>query len=108
MKLRVKILKIFAGKPVVFIHEATAKKINLYVADRVTLSKNNRKITAVVDIAFGFISKNEVAISEDLALVLGTDATGMIDVKPANIPEGSRIIHDKLECNEYKFKELEN
>ncbi len=107
MKLRVKILKIFAGKPVVFIHEATAKKINLYVADRVTLSKNNRKITAVVDIAFGFISKNEVAISEDLALVLGTDATGMIDVKPANIPEGSRIIHDKLECNEYKFKELE-
>ncbi len=107
MKFHIKLLKIFAGKPVVFIHEATAKKINVHIADRVTLLKDHHKTTAIVDIAFGFIRKNEVAISEELASILGTDAKGLIEIEPAEAPEGSRILHDKLECTEYKAKELE-
>ena len=107
MKLRVRIMKISAGKPVVFIHEATAKKIDVRVADHVTLSKNNHKTTAIVDLALGFIGKDEVAISEELASVLGADAKGLIEVNPAETSEGSRIIHDKIEVSEYTLKDLE-
>ncbi len=106
MKLLIKILKIKAGKPIAFIHEDSANKLNIHIGDRVILSKNKIKIIAVVDIAKGFIKKGEVAISEELHNSLGA-IQGFIEVTPAGIPESSRILQEKLDCRQYSAKELE-
>ena len=66
MKLKVRLLKLKAGKPVAFIHEDLAKKIGVHTGDRVSLSKNGPNIIAVVDLARGFIKKGEQLLCTDL------------------------------------------
>ena len=107
MKLKVRLLKIKAGKPVAFIHEDFAKKIEVHTGDRVVLSKNGTNIIAVVDLAKEFIKKGEIAISEELNSALGSEVHGLIEVTPAESAESSRILQDKLECSPYSAKEID-
>ena len=53
MKLKVKTLKFYAGKPVCMIHEKTALKMSLHVGNRVVLKNKKRRIISVVDIISG-------------------------------------------------------
>ncbi len=107
MKLKVRILRIAAGKPIAFIHEAPAKELGVHIGDRVTLNKNNHRAIAVIDIAFGFISRSEIAVSQELGEILGVDSKGYIEVTPTNTAESSEIINEKLECSEYSASDLE-
>src|SRR3989344_345650 len=49
MKLKIKNFKWLAGRPVVILHDETAKKMNVFVNDKVSI-KNIKTIYAVVDI----------------------------------------------------------
>ena len=61
MRLKLKLLKISAGKPVIFLHESSAKKMGIHTGDRVAIRKNGDIFVAIVDLARGLIKKNEVS-----------------------------------------------
>ena len=107
MRLKVKVLKISAGKPIAFIHQAIAKKLGLHIGDRVTLKRNHHSTIAVIDIAFGFIHRSEIAVSQELAEILGADTKRYIEVVPAKTAESSEIINEKIDCKEYSASDLE-
>ncbi len=44
MKLKVKILKFLAGRPVCMIHEKTAKEMSLHIENRVVLKKRKKEL----------------------------------------------------------------
>ena len=107
MKLKVQIIKIAAGKPVIFLHEYSAKKIGVHTGDRVTIKKNGNTVVAIVDLASGFIKQGEAALSEELVKVLAADAQGYIDVVQTETAESSAILHDNLKYNNYSAKDLQ-
>ena len=51
MKLKVKFLKLSAGRPVAILHKKFAEKSSIHVDDRIFIQKNNKKVAAVVDVA---------------------------------------------------------
>ena len=110
MKLKAKILKLKAGRPVAILHKKTADKLSVNIDDRITLNKGNKKMISVVDIAVGLLQKDEVAVSDeelqrkikilgelialkmrDLALRMGLKKTGdysqgfLVDIKKGTI-----------------------
>jgi putative thymidine phosphorylase len=107
MKLKLKLLKISTGKPVVFMHEADAKKIGVHVGDRVTLSSNNDSLVAIVDIVRGFIDRKEAALSEELSYFLKKH-NGYVEILPSQIAESSSILQNQANCREYTAAELEH
>ena len=107
MRLKLKVLKIFTGRPVIFLHESSAKKIGVHTGDRVSIKKNGNSLVAIVDLVRGLIKKNEAAVSEELNLALKGHNKGYIEVMPSEIAESSSILHDQFECNQYSQKDLE-
>ncbi len=107
MHLKLHILNISTGRPVVFLHKSSARKMGVNTGDRVTIKKNGESLVAIVDLVQGFIKKNEVAISEELDLALKGNDKGYIEVIPSNIAESSSILHDQIKCNQYSQKDLE-
>lgn len=107
MRARVRVLKIATGKPVIFIHESAANSLGVHTGDRVTITKNGNRVTAIVDVAAGFIGKKEVALSEELMGALGADVHGDVRIMPTGVAEGSKILQDKLACTPYSAQDLE-
>ncbi len=107
MKLKIRSLNISSGKPIVFIHEDYAKKSNISTGDRVIISKNGKKITAVVDLARGFVHKGEIVLSNEINSMLGKNNGGFVDVSIASSAQGSKILQEKISCKEYSQKELD-
>ena len=66
MKLKVKILKFLAGRPVCMIHEKTAKEMSLHIENRVLIKKKNKKVNSIVNTITNVIKQNEIAGSEEV------------------------------------------
>ncbi len=105
MKLRVKILKFLAGRPVCMIHEKKAKEMSLHVNDRVLISKNHNKIISVVDTATGILKQNEIALSEEIIENLDLKKGNFVDVTIEELPLSINLIKKKL--NKHKLSEFE-
>lgn len=105
MRLKLKLLKISAGKPVIFLHESSAKKMGVHTGDRVAIKWNGDTFIAVADLARGLIKKNEAAISEELASNI--KHKGYVEILPSEIAESSFILQNQKGCREYSLKELE-
>ncbi len=97
MKLQIKRLNLVAGKPVCMIHEKTAKKISLHVANRVCIEKKGKKIISVVDTASGILNLHEVAVSEEIIQILGVNDKEIVDVKITGRPASIDFIKKKLD-----------
>lgn len=106
MRLKLKSLKISTGKPVIFLHKSSAKKIGIHTGDRVAIKRNGDTLIAVVDLVEGLIKKNEAAISEELISSIKNNK-GFIDVLPSEIAESSSILQNQNGCREYSQKDLE-
>src|SRR3989344_4100376 len=107
MRLKLHVLKVYTGRPVIFLHESSAKKIGIRTGDRVTIKKNGNSLVAIVDLVRDIIKKNEAALSEELNLALKGHNKGYIEIFPSEIAESSSILHDQFECNQYSQKDLE-
>ncbi|MCU0642623.1 MAG: hypothetical protein MUF61_03575, partial [archaeon] len=66
MRLKIREWGLGAGRPVAFVHEADAKKLNIHVGDRLEVSYNGGKLVAIVDIVHGFLKKGEISLSEEI------------------------------------------
>jgi AMP phosphorylase len=107
MKLKIKNLNFLSGKPVCMIHQKTAKKMSLHVANRVSIkNKSGRKIISVVDTAKGLIKPNEIAASEEILEILNLKDKDIVDVTIADRPDSIDYIKKKLKGETLSKEEI--
>jgi AMP phosphorylase len=106
MKLKIKNLNWLAGRPVAILNDKTAKKINVFVDDRIAIT-NSKKIYAIVDIFPKLIKKNEIGLSHELSKILKLKSGEEIEVSAAGLSDASYLIKKKLNKESLTKKELE-
>jgi AMP phosphorylase len=106
MQLKVKFLKLSAGKPVAVIHKKFGIKSSIHVDERILIRKNSKKIVAVVDIATGMLEENEMAVSKEVVLELGLLEGDYVGIEIAPKPESLSFISSKLNCTPLGNKEI--
>ena len=106
MKLKLKKLTLDAGRPIAFIHESTAPKINIHVGERVEISCNGKKIIAVVDLIKGGLKPKEIFLSQSITSYLGVKPGKYVEVSLALEPRSTRYIAKKLRGTPLKKKEI--
>ena len=107
MKLKVKFLKLTAGRPVAILHKHFAEKASIHVDDRIFIGRDHKKIAAVVDIAVGILKEDEIALSTELISPLNLRENSLVQIEIAPKPESLELIHKKLSCKTLNRKELE-
>jgi len=106
MKLKVKVLKLLAGRPVVVLHFNTAGKLSVRVDDRVLIERKTKSIVSVVDVSTGLLKENEIAVSNEVVKRLNLKDGDNVEVNIAEQPESIELIHKKLECHHLNKKEV--
>jgi len=107
MKFKIKNLRFLAGKPVCMIHETTAKKLSLHIANRVSImNKKGRKIISVVDTATGILKPDEIAISDEILEILALKNNDIVDVTIADRPDSIEFIKKKLKGETLSKQEI--
>ncbi len=107
MKLKVKILKFLAGKPVCMIHEKTAQEMSLHLDNRVLIKKGNKKIISIIDTVSGLIDKEEIAVSDEIVKHLKLKKGNFVDVEVTSSPPSIELIKKKLKGEELTKSEIE-
>jgi len=106
-KLKVKFLKLSAGRPVAILHKNFAEKASIHVDDRIYIEKKGKKIAAVVDLATGFLKENEIVVSTEISSTMKLKEDNIVEVELATKPESLELIYKKLACKPLSKKELE-
>jgi AMP phosphorylase len=106
MRLKTKVLKFSAGRPVAIISEALAEKASIHVDNRVLIKKNSNSVVAVVDVAKEFVGKDEIAVSSEIVNQLGLAEEDYVTMELAPKPESVWLIQKKLKCGRLNEKEL--
>lgn len=106
MKLKVKFLKLAAGRPVAILHKKLALKSGIHVDDRILIRKNSKKIIAVVDIAVGMFGKDDIAVSTEISDELHLKENDIVQVELAPMPESILLIMKKLQCKTLEESEI--
>ncbi|UCD07273.1 MAG: AMP phosphorylase [Candidatus Aenigmatarchaeota archaeon] len=108
MFLKARPLEIEALKPIVILNRDDADELDVRPLDRVELVVNNKKVTAIVNVAEVFILKGEIGLSESVHEDLRVRMGEKVKVRPAEPPESIIFIKNKLSGNVLKSKEIED
>lgn len=106
MKLKIKNFNWHAGKPVVFLNDKTAKKMNVFVDDRVAIT-DKTKVYAIVDIFPKLVKQDEIGISHELARILELRTGVTVEVSVSEMSDASFLIKKKINGETLSQKELE-
>ena len=106
MRLKVKILEFYAGRPVAILNVHTADKLNVHVDERIKISKSGKCIISVVDTATKLINPNQILVSNEIMEELKLKRGDYVDVALAQEPESALFIKKKLSCNVLKKNEI--
>ena len=107
MKLKIKNFDWQAGKPVVFLNEKAAKKMNVFVDDRVAITTSKKKIYAIVDVFSKIVNQNEVGISHELNRILKVKDGVKVEVSVSEMSGASFLIRKKINGKTLSQKELD-
>ena len=105
MKLKIRNFNWLAGRPVAILNDQTAKKLNVFVDDRISVT-NSKTIYAVTDIFPKLIRKNEIGLSQELSRILKLKNKSIVEVGAAEISEASALIKKKLSGKRLNKKEI--
>jgi AMP phosphorylase len=105
MKLKIKNFNWLAGRPVVILNDKTAKKLNVFVDDRVAIS-NSKKVYAVVDIFTKLVKDKEIGLSHELGQILKLKNGATVEVSSSELSDASFLIKKKLNGEALNKKEL--
>lgn len=106
MKLKIRKFMVDAGRPIVFMHENTARNLDVHVGDRVEIQKNKKKIVAVVDLVLGFLHNNEIALSRDILNYETLKSGDLVEVKAVVSQRSSLLIAKKMQGKKLQKKEI--
>src|SRR3989344_432443 len=108
MELKVKLLKLTAGIPLVMLNLHTAEDMGLRTSDRVSLetfSKPPRQISTIINIVDKIVAKDEVGISEEIRKRLNLGHGEKVDV--AFLPPSKSLVFIKKKLNGRILSRLE-
>ena len=95
MKLKIKNFNWLAGKPVAILNDKTAKKLNVFVDDRIAIM-NSKKVYSVIDIFPRLVKENEIGLSYELSKVLKLKEGSSVEVGPSQLSGASFLIRKKM------------
>ena len=107
MKLKIKNFNWQAGKPVVFLNEKAAKKMNVFVGDRVAITTSKKKMYAIVDVFSKIVNQNEIGISHELGRILKLKTKAKVEVSTSEISGASFLIRKKINGKSLSQEELD-
>jgi len=108
MELKIKILKLSAGIPVVIINERTANLLGVKTKGRImikTISKHPKKVSTIVDISPNFVEGNEIGISSEVQERLLLKPGQIVDVDLC--PTSRSLFYIKNKINGAELSQLE-
>ena len=105
MKLRVKIIKFLAGKPVCMVCEKTAENMSLHVDNRVSIKTNKKRIISIVDFSKA-LNRNEIAVSDEIVKNLRVKTGDIVDVEVTERQHSIDLIKKKLKGQELTKEEI--
>ncbi|MCW8965489.1 MAG: thymidine phosphorylase [Candidatus Pacearchaeota archaeon] len=111
MKLKIKLMKWAAGLPVVMIDKKTAQELGVHTKDRLlikTLSRPYKKLSTIVDVVEGLVSKDQLGVSLELKGILGLKVGQYVDVILSPTPKSMFLIKKKLDKERLTQKEINN
>src|SRR3989344_847077 len=91
--------------PVAFLHQNSAKSMNIHVGERIEVSADREKALVVVDIVQGLVKENEIAFSNEITSYIKLKS-GFVYVSPAFSPLSTRFIFKKLKAKELNKEEI--
>ncbi len=98
MRLKVKILRFLAGRPIAILNYNTAIKINVHVNERITIMDGHKGIISVIDTSKGgFLKSDEIAVSNEIVSALGLREDEFVEVGIAEKPESTAFIKKKMD-----------
>src|SRR3989344_1021186 len=106
MELKVKLLKWSAGRPVAILNEQAAKDFNVFVNERLVISRGSRKIIAVIDLISTVVKGREIAVSSEISDLLRIKSGDKVTISPALYPESIDVINKKMECSTLEKSDL--
>jgi len=105
MELRVKNLDWLAGRPVVILNNKTARRLNVFVNDRIALL-GSRKIYAVVDIFPKLVREGEIGLSKEMSEVLRLRGGSYVKVSASELSDATFLIKRKINGERLSEKEI--
>jgi len=96
MKLKVKRLRFFTGRPVCMIHEKDSNEIDAHVGERVSIKRHNKELISVVNTIAEILKPGEVAVSEEIFKSLNLSNHEIVEVEIAKRPHSIDLIKKKL------------
>ncbi|MBD3252447.1 thymidine phosphorylase [Candidatus Pacearchaeota archaeon] len=107
MKLKVKRLKFFSGRPVCMIHQDTIKKLGLHLGDRVSIkNKQGKEIVSIINAVTEILRPEEIALSEEIFRILSVKDKEIVKVKFDERPHVISVIKKKLDGHILSKKEI--
>jgi len=106
VKLKLKKLSFDAGRPVVFLHADSAKRLNIHVGDRVGIRHKNRRLISIADIVKGFLRPGEVALSKEILREIQLKEGLLVDVTSVPEPISTHLISKKMSGRELSKAEI--
>ncbi len=107
MKLKIKNFNWLAGRPVAVLNDETAKKMNVFVDDRIVIS-NSKKVYAVVDIFPKLVKKNQIGLSHELSKILQLKNRSLVEVGTSEMSSATLLIKKKLNGERLNKEELQH
>lgn len=105
MKLKIKNFNLLAGRPVVFLNDKAAKKMNVFVGERVILS-NSHSAYAIIDIFPGKVAPGQIGVSKEVSSILKSKTGTTVEVNVAEMTGVGPIIKKKIEGKKLSSEEL--
>ncbi|MDP1728625.1 MAG: AMP phosphorylase [archaeon] len=107
MKLKVKIMRFLAGRPIVILDYKTAIKINVHVGERINIIDHSKNIISVVDTSKGgFLKPDEIAVSNEVVSMLNLRENQLVEVEIAEKPESTLLIRKKMDGHVLEKQEI--
>ena len=108
VKLKVKFLKFYTGRPVAILNNKFAEKATIHVGDRIKITKGKKEIIAIIDTSPGMLKENEIIVSEEIGKALELRENNAVDINIAEKPASLQLIQKKLLCKKLNEQEIQN
>ncbi len=106
MKLRLKRLRVAAGKPIAFLHVSDALRLGVHPSERVLVKWNHSEEIVVIDVTTTFIKKGQIGLSDEVMEYLGIKAESHLEVEPMRVASSSFVLKEKRTCDPYTQDQL--
>lgn len=106
MKLRLKKLRVSAGKPIAFLHASDAATLGVHPGERVLVAWNHSQEIVVIDVTTTFIKKGHLGLSDEVIKYLGITSERHLTVEPVRVASSSFVLKEKNTCEPYTQDQL--